>query len=190
MHQIDTSLETLYAAAIAGAQQPGESLFAALDSLPAPIYVTDPSGVVVHFTPACIDFAGRRPVVGEDRWCVTWKLYTDDGEFLPHELCPMAEAIKQKRPVTGATAIAERPDGTRVRFQPHPVPLLDRDGSLRGAVNMLIDITDGRQANALREQAARCRRLARDVGNETIAFALNALADEYEFKADKLDRPV
>jgi len=190
MQAIGTPVEQLFQAAIAGAQRPSDGLFAALDSLPAPIYVTDASGVVVHFNPACIDFAGRKPVVGQDRWCVTWKLYTDDGVFLPHELCPMAEAIKHKRPVVGVTAIAERPDGTRVRFLPHPTPLLDSDGRLNGAVNMLIDISDGRQANALRVQAERCRRLALDVANETVAFALNALADEYEFKANKLDRPL
>jgi PAS domain-containing protein len=183
-------LEDQFTAALAGSDKPSDSLFAALDTLPAPIYVTDASGVVVHYNAACIDFAGRRPIVGQDRWCVTWKLYTEDGEPLPHEVCPMAEAIKTGRAVSGITAIAERPDGTRVRFIPHPVPLVGADGTLQGAVNMLIDITDGRQANALRVQAERCRRLARDVSDRTVTSALHALADEYELKASKLDRPI
>lgn len=188
MQQLAAVIEEQFAAAIVGAEGPGVELFAALDSLPAPIYVTDAAGTVIHFTPACIDFAGRKPVLGQDRWCVTWKLYTDDGQALPHEHCPMAEAIKLKQPIHGATAIAARPDGTRVRFMPFPVPLLGKDGVLNGAVNMLIDITDGRQANALRSQAERCRRLALDVASETIAYALRELAGEYDFKANKLDR--
>jgi PAS domain S-box-containing protein len=183
-------LERRFEACLAGFDKPTDGLFAALDTLPAPIYVTDADGTVVHFNAACIDFTGRKPVVGEDRWCVTWKLYTDEGDPLPHEHCPMAEAIKLKRPISGVTAIAERPDGTRVRFLPHPVPLIDQAGVLHGAVNMLLDITDGRQANALRMQAERCRRLARDIDNRVVAQALGTMAEEYESKANRLDRPL
>ena len=66
----------------------------ALDELPAPIYVTDADGVISYYNPACIAFAGRVPALGQDRWCVTWKLYTEDGAFLPHDKCPMADAIE------------------------------------------------------------------------------------------------
>jgi PAS domain-containing protein len=58
-------------------------LLAALDELPAAIYVTDADGVITYYNPACIAFAGRVPKLGQDRWCVTWKLYTEDGTFLP-----------------------------------------------------------------------------------------------------------
>ncbi len=119
---------------------------------------------------------------------MTWKLYTTEGVFLPHDQCPMAEAIYQKRPVRGVAAMAERPDGTRVHFQPYPTPLFAKDGAFRGAVNMLIDVTDQRQAAALRAQADRCRRLARGVGDEQVIKTLEALADEYEAKSLTLDR--
>jgi PAS domain S-box-containing protein len=183
-------IENAYNTALAGAVSPGANLFAALDTIPAPIYVTDADGFVIHFNPACIDFAGRTPVVGHDRWCVTWKLFTDTGLALPHELCPMADAIKQKRSISGVTAIAARPDGTWVRFRPYPVPLMDANGELVGAVNMLLDVTDRRQAESLRSQAERCRRLARDVSNPRIAEDILALADEYDDKADLLDAAV
>jgi PAS domain-containing protein len=45
-------------------------------------------------------------------------------------------------------AVAERPDGTRVHFIPYPTPLYDASGTLIGAVNMLIDISDRRRADA------------------------------------------
>jgi PAS domain-containing protein len=50
------------------------SLLDALDELPAAIYVTDADGVITYYNSACIAFAGRVPALGQDRWCVTWKL--------------------------------------------------------------------------------------------------------------------
>lgn len=166
-------------AAMSGA----EALVAALNGLPAPLYVTDADGFVTYFNPACIGFSGRTPTAGKDRWCVTWKLYTDTGEFLPHDECPMAVALKERRSVRGVTAVAERPDGTRVSFVPFPMPILDADGRLVGAVNMLIDITELRQVPDLRRQADRARRLSREVSDRTIARNLIGMADELEAKA-------
>jgi PAS domain-containing protein len=122
----------------------------ALDIFPAALYATDADGVITYFNPACIGFAGRRPSVGRDRWCVTWKLYTNDGDFLPHDQCPMAVAIQTGKPVRGATAVAERPNGTRVNFMPFPTPVIGGDGKLLGAVNVLLDIGD-RGCFALRD---------------------------------------
>jgi PAS domain-containing protein len=117
-------------------------LRAVLDAHETPTYVTDPDGVVIYANAACADFAGRSPAVGVDRWCVTWKLYTADGEFLPHHRCPMAMAIKRRTPVRGVSAVAERPDGTRVAFKPMPTPLFGRNGEFIGAVNVLAPVPD------------------------------------------------
>jgi PAS domain-containing protein len=155
----------------------------ALDALATPVYATDAYGVVTRFNRACIGFAGRTPRVGEDRWCVTWKLYTDEGEFLPHDQCPMAQAIRTRHPVRGLTAIAERPDGSRVNFMPFPTPWLGEDGELLGAINMLIDVTDYRQSAELLSQAYKCRRLANGAGDRRTMDALNLMAAEYEAKA-------
>jgi len=38
-------------------------------------------------------------------------------------------------------AIAERPDGSRVRFAPYPTPLRDASGAVVGAVNLLLDLS-------------------------------------------------
>jgi PAS domain S-box-containing protein len=116
-----------------------------LQALPAAIYTTDASGRITFFNQACIDFAGHVPDIG-DMWCVSWKLFGPDGTPLPHEECPMAIALRENRPVRNLELIAERPDGSRIRFMPYPTPLRDADGRLIGAVNMLIDITTRRQA--------------------------------------------
>lgn len=178
----DQVLETALSAALTGEL----ALQEALDELRSPIYVTDASGVVIYFNPACIDFTGRRPEVGKDRWCVTWRLYTNAGEFLPHDECPMAVTIHSQRPVRGVTAVAERPDGSRVVFRPYPTPIFDKDGNFAGAVNLLEDVTDEVRGADFLAQAKRCRRLASRVLDDEAADALKRLAEEYEAKARAL----
>ncbi|HEU0099012.1 MAG TPA: PAS domain S-box protein [Allosphingosinicella sp.] len=165
-----------------------EALREALDKLPAAMYVTDAGGLITYFNPACLDFTGRRPEVGQDRWCVTWRLYTSSGEFLPHDECPMAVAINTRRPIRDVTAVAERPDGTRVIFRPYPTPIFDKNGRFVGAVNLLEDVTDEVRADDLMAQARRCRRLAYSVTDEPATETLNRMADEYESKAAELRR--
>ena len=117
-----------------------------LEALPTAVYTTDAEGRITFYNQAAVDLAGRRPVLGSDEWCVTWKIYTPDGEFLPHDQCPMAVAIRENRPIRGVEAVAERPDGTRVPFLPYPTPLRDASGRLIGAVNVLVDISDRKSA--------------------------------------------
>ncbi|MFL6733872.1 MAG: PAS domain-containing protein [Sphingomicrobium sp.] len=157
-----------------------------LDELAVPIYTTDPTGAVTYWNRACVDFAGREPQLGKDRWCVTWQLYTTTGEPLRHEECPMAQAIEQKRPIRDVIAIAERPDRTRVAFRPYPTPLFDRDGNLTGAVNMLVDVTN-EQTEALYEQAERCRRLADATYDRATSKVLGEMATGFEKTADDLN---
>jgi len=113
-----------------------------LQALPAAIYTTDADGMITFYNEAAVALAGREPRLGSDSWCVTWKLFWPDGTPLPHDQCPMAQALKEDRPIRGVEAIAERPDGSRVSFRPYPTPIHDDTGKLIGAVNMLIDITD------------------------------------------------
>jgi PAS domain-containing protein len=179
--------DSLLEAALAAVSVPGNAMAEALDALPAPVYITDADGRITHYNQACIGFAGRTPGA-DDRWCVTWKLFTLDGDALPHDACPMAVAIKERRPVRNVEALAERPDGSRVRFQPFPTPLFDAEGSFRGAINLMIDVTDIRRADELRIQAARCRRLANSVLDRQTLDSLKGLAEECDAEAERLSR--
>jgi PAS domain-containing protein len=158
----------------------------ALDAMQMPVYATDQSGVISYYNPACVDFSGRKPTLGQDSWCVSWKLYTEEGDFLPREKCPMAVAIQQKRPIRGIAAIAERPDGTRVTFLPFPTPLLDDDGEVVGAVNILVPVSDAEKARRLQVQAQRCRRLAASVNDPKTVRTLNLMAADLEAQAAAL----
>jgi PAS domain S-box-containing protein len=117
-----------------------------LAAIPAAIYTTDAKGKITYYNQKAVELAGRTPTLGSDEWCVTWKLYRPDGTPLPHDQCPMAIALKEGRAIRDAEAVAERPDGTRVPFIPHPTPLRDADGNIVGAINMLVDISERKQA--------------------------------------------
>lgn len=158
-------------------------MLGALDDLPAPVYATDSEGLITWYSTACIDFAGRIPVANQDRWCVTWKLFTNDGRPLPHDQCPMAMAIREQRLIRGLAAVAERPDGRRVNFRPYPTPLFDATGTFTGAVNLLLDITGDQQRHYFLEQARRCRRLVGAVNDLQMIRSLERMAIEYEAKA-------
>lgn len=168
-----------------GAVEQGLLRHAVLDRLPVPIYLTDAAGLVIYWNRACADFAGREPRLGKDRWCVTWRIHTTADEHLPHDKCPMAVAIKEKREIRGEVAIAMRPDGTRKAFRPYPTPLFDAAGKLTGAINMLIDVSE-EQAEALAEQAARCRRLAQSVNDRYTVGLLRGMARGYDRNAAAL----
>ncbi len=113
-----------------------------IDALPAAIYTTDAEGRLTHFNPAAVELSGRTPRLGTDQWCVSWKLYYPDGAPMPHDECPMAVALKEGRIVQGQEVIGERPDGTRVWFEPYPTPLRDAEDRIVGGINMLLDITE------------------------------------------------
>src|SRR5262249_29491577 len=103
-------------------------------------------GRITYYNRAAVELAGREPRLGTDEWCVSWRLYSNDGRPLPHDQCPMAVALKENRAVRGETAILERPDGSRIPCAPFPTALRDASGRLIGAVNMLVDLSDRRVA--------------------------------------------
>jgi PAS domain S-box-containing protein len=149
--------------AVARGVAPGTT--AILEALQVAVYTTDTKGRITFFNEAAARFWGRVPELGEE-WCGSLRLFWPNGEPMRHDECPMAQTLREGRPMSG-TAIAERPDGGRVAFRAYPSPLWDTDGSLIGAINVLVDVT----ANLAAEQTIR-----------TSAEALrhsNAVKDEF-----------
>lgn len=102
-----------------------------LDEIPAPIYTTDARGLVTYWNPACVHFAGREPELGQDRWCIAWQLFTTTGQPLASDDCPMAQAIRTKKPVRDIIAIAERPTDRGSPSGPTPRPSSIGTGTLQ-----------------------------------------------------------
>jgi PAS domain S-box-containing protein len=113
-----------------------------LEALPEAVYTTDAKGRITFYNKAAAEMWGATPELGKSEFCGSWKLYWPDGTPLPHDECPMAMALRERRAIRGLDAVAERPDGTCTPFLAYPTPIFDAEGNLIGAVNMLVDLTE------------------------------------------------
>lgn len=113
-----------------------------LEAISAAVYTVDVDGRITFYNQAAVDLWGHRPLLGEAEWCGSWRLFWPDGRPMAHDECPMATALRERRRISGAEAIAQRPDGTLVPFLAFPTPLYDKGGVLTGALNVLLDITE------------------------------------------------
>lgn len=155
-----------------------------IDALPVAVYVTDSDGRITYYNEAATALWGCRPELGSSEFCGSWRLFHPDGTPMRHDECPMAQALREGRPVRGKQAIAERPDGTRVPFLPYPTPLFDSAGVLVGAVNTLVDLSERRQwemslAKRMEEQAALFRFTDR-------LYRAGSLSDVYSASLDAI----
>ena len=132
-----------------------------IQTLDTPIYTTDAEGKIMMYNQAAVDLWGREPEIGKDLWCGSFKILNTDGSELPLDSCPMAVCLKEQRPVRGEQILVVRPDGSLRNVAPHPQPIFDESGTMTGAVNMLVDITDLKsKEKALYESEEKYRTLA------------------------------
>ncbi|MBU2145643.1 MAG: PAS domain-containing protein [Alphaproteobacteria bacterium] len=129
---------------------PAESV---LDLASVAIYATDAEGAITYFNEPAVALWGDRPVLGEARWCGSWKMFTPEGTPVPHDACPMAVCVLENRPLADIEIVVERRDGQRRQVVVNPRPLVAADGELRGAVNTVIDVTERREAERARSQS-------------------------------------
>jgi len=66
-----------------------------------------------------------------------------------------------------------------------PTPIFAADGSFKGAINLLLDVTE-EQSFALQEQASRCRRLAGATYDRKTSKVLDDMAEGFDRTAERL----
>jgi PAS domain S-box-containing protein len=125
-----------------------------LTQIPCAAYTTDAQGFIRCYNEAAAILWGRRPEIGKDRWVGAFRMYTERGEPLPPEENPLSMVLTERRPITGREIVLERPDGTRRLVVFHPKLIFDETGSMTGAVNILVDLTEakGLQGWSMAEQ--------------------------------------
>lgn len=142
-----------------GLQESEKSYRTLIENIPAALYTCDAEGYITLYNKAAAEIWGREPEIGKDKWCGWWKIYQADGITpMTPDSCPMAITIKEGRAVTDKEIVIERPDGKKRNVRPSPVLVFDKNGKITGAINMLLDVTEGKQAEQLiRENEERLR---------------------------------
>jgi two-component sensor histidine kinase len=131
-----------------------------LEKLPAGAYTCDPEGLITYYNPHAVQLWGRAPTLNDpvDRFCGSFKLFSTDGSPIAHDQCWMALALKMDQEFNGREIVIERPDGQRLTVLAYANPIHDEAGTLLGAVNVLVDITDRKRTEmALRDSEARLK---------------------------------
>ncbi len=123
-------------------------------ALPTAAYMCDADGIITIFNDAAVALWGRTPHLGRESWSGAHRIFQPNGTLLPIDQYPIAVALREGRPARGEEIIVERPDGTRRDVLAYPEPIRGTGGKLVGIVNMLVDITERKKADAAVRQLA------------------------------------
>jgi PAS domain S-box-containing protein len=125
-----------------------------VDILPVAVWVCDASGVVERYNRRAAELWGREPRPDDiaDRFGGSFRIYTADGTYLPHEAGPMAEVLRTGLPVSNQELVIERFDGSQRTAMVNIVPLHDEGGRATGAIGCMNDITERKRTEAEMQQ--------------------------------------
>jgi PAS domain S-box-containing protein len=135
-----------------------------LGALPAAVYTTDKAGHITYCNQAAVELWGTTPELGNTMWSDVCRLRHLDGTPMPLDERPTQICLTHGRAIRDREALLERADGTRVPIIPCPAPVFDEHGNVAGCVNMKIDISELKQAEAaLKERNAQLELAGRAV---------------------------
>jgi PAS domain S-box-containing protein len=156
-----------------------------IQGLPVAFYTTDQNGILTLYNQAAAELWGRKPQIGIDQWCGSWKIFESDGVTeVPLDQCPMAVCLKEKRKIIVTNYfIVERPDGSRRYFQPFAEPIYNFEGEMTGATNTLIDVTDAKNAEAANAKLAA---IVQSSDDAIVSKTLHGIVTSWNLSAEKM----
>ena len=119
------------------------------------VYACDTEGRITFHNAAAAALWGGEPPMEPNQWCGTQRLYEVMGQPVTLDAYPTRVAIAQMLTggaLAGRELIVRRPDGSRRHVLSYARPWLDAAGTLAGAIDTMLDITESRQADVARLQ--------------------------------------
>ncbi|MCA9247035.1 MAG: PAS domain S-box protein [Planctomycetales bacterium] len=118
-----------------------------LKHLPSAAYACDATGQITCCNERAVQLWGREPKLNdpEDRFCGSIRIYSSEGERIPHDRCPMVQVLETGK-AQQAEVSFEQPDGQRVAVFVSASPIFDDAGQLLGAVNEMVDISENKRS--------------------------------------------
>ena len=127
-----------------------------VDLIPAAVYVCDKNGIIQQFNKKAVELWGREPFADEDvRFCGAVQHLRLDGSAIPRDELPIAETIRNGKPVRNQELVIERGDGSRLVVMVNVAPLRNAEGTVVGAINCFVDVTDRHEAAQRLRQSER-----------------------------------
>ena len=119
-----------------------------VEVMPVAVYLCDMSGRIQSYNRRAVELWGREPTAGATahRYCGSLRLYSPDGQWVPHEESKMAVVLTTGYEARDLEVMIERPDGSRITVLVNIVPLRDGEGELIGAMNCFQDISERKRA--------------------------------------------
>jgi two-component system, cell cycle sensor histidine kinase and response regulator CckA len=124
----------------------------------AGVLMVDAEGRIEYANPAAAALSGLKPdqVIGQLAADPAWQLTDDTGATLPYDALPVPTALRERRDVRGVELGAPSLSGTMSWMRVSALPLIDPDGTLRGAVVTAEDVTE---RHILAEQLLQAQKL-------------------------------
>lgn len=118
------------------------------DSLPIAAYTCDAQGLLTYFNAKAVELWGRTPTLRDpaNRYTGAHQLWSADGAALTPDQGWTAQSLRTGKSFIAQELIVERADGQKRTTLSHVSLLRAGDGSVRGVVHLLVDITELRQA--------------------------------------------
>lgn len=127
-----------------------------LNLLPVGAYTCNSDGLITYCNAPAAAIWGRAPLLNDpvQRYCGAWELRDKTGTVLTHDQCWMAQALTTGRSCGGKESLVVREDGSIAHVIDHVSTIRGQDGTLLGALNIMIDVTAQSRAAQSRAQLA------------------------------------
>src|SRR3546814_17218696 len=111
--------------------------------MPIGVYCCDHQGIVRQFNRRTVEILGSQPRIGEthEQFCSRMRIFHPDGQLMPPQETPSAEALAKAAPVRDRRVLLERLDGRRIPILLNIAPLFAQDGEFTSLVSCFQDIS-------------------------------------------------